>query len=374
MPAARARARRRMARMQLRHIYRHPVKGLTPERLGKAVLQRGAGVPFDRCCGFTSGNLPDPPVAGGWVPARTFIQLTAYPELARFRARLDAAQASITLTAPDGATAEFALDGAADAGAANALIRRHFVAGPHGAPTLHVQTRPRGHWDFTDTGVSILNLASLKALEQASGAPIDPRRFRANLHVEGLEPWGEFGLIGGRYRIGGAVIDITRPAMRCAATAADPDSGETGLNVPALLRKASGHLFFAVYARVIETGEVKTGDRLERVGDMPGGPLDGLPPRTPDPAQWPRVYQATRAGDGILRLTSPLAAWPLPAAMAGERMMLHPGLGHAGAFARVTVERAGPDAILVTAPTALTFAAETAQLVLSGPQSRREAQ
>lgn len=361
--------------MRLAHIYRHPVKGLTPERLETAVLQEDAGVPFDRCCGFTSGNLPDQPISGGWVPARTFIQLTVYPELARFRARLDETQGSITLTAPDGETAEIALDTAADAGAAaNDLIRRHFAAGPHGVPTLHVHTRPGGHWDFADTGISILNLASLRALEQASGAAIDPRRFRSNLHVEGLAPWAEFGLLGRRYRLGGAVIDITRPAMRCAATAADPDTGETEINVPALLRKATGHLFFAVYARVIETGAVRPGDRLEHIGDSSKGPLEGLPPRTPDPAQWPRVYNAARAGRGVLRLTSPLAAWPLPAVAAGERMMLHPGLGHAGSFVRVTVESATPDAIFIAMPTALTFEAETAQLILSGPQSRRGAQ
>ena len=359
--------------MRLAHIYRHPVKGLTPERLEQTTLQQGAGVPFDRCCGFTSGNLPDPPVAGGWVPARTFLQLTVYPELARFRTRLDEERGSVTLTAPDSATAEVTLGDPASAAAANALIRRHFAAGPHGVPALHVQARPKGHWDFTDTGISILNLASLRALEQASGASIDPRRFRANLHVEGLEPWAEFGLIGGRYRLGGAVIDITRPAMRCAATAADPDSGETGLNVPALLRKATGHMFFAVYARVIETGRVQPGDRLERLGDMPGGPLSDLPPRAPDSAQWPRVYNAKPMGDGLLRLASPLATWPLPAAEAGERMMLHPGLGHAGGFTRVTVERADTAAILIAEPTTLTLAAETAQFILSGPQSRQEA-
>jgi len=373
MPALHVHPRKLAAPMRLEHIYRHPVKGLTPERLETAVLQESAGVPFDRCCGFTSGNLPDPPIAGGWVPARTFIQLTVYPGLARFCARLDETQGSITLTAPDGGAAEIALDDAAATDAANTLIRRHFAAGPHGAPTLHVQTRPRGHWDFADTGISILNLASLRALEQASGTSIDPRRFRANLHIDGLEPWAEFGLTGGRYQLGETVIDITRPAMRCAATAADPDTGGTGLNVPALLRKATGHLFFAVYARVIETGVVRQGNRLERIGDMPGGPLDNLPPRAPDPAHWPRVYEVARVGDTTLRLTSPLATWPLPAA-AGERMMLHPGLGHAGAFARVTVETAAPDAIFIATPTALTLGAETAQLILSGPQSRREAQ
>jgi len=63
----------------------------------------------------------------------------------------------------------------------------------------------------------------------------------------------------------------------------------------------------------------------------------------------------------------------LPEAAAGDRMMLHPGLGHAGTFTRATVERAGPDALFITTQCELTLGPETAQLILSGPQSRREA-
>ena len=355
--------------MRLEHIYRYPVKGLTPEALERTRLQAGAGVPFDRSCGFTSGNLPDPPVAGGWVPARTFIQLTVYPELARFRTRLDEESRTFTLSAPDGQSVEVGLDDGRGSAAANALIARHFAAGPHGAPGLHVQTRPRGHWDFTDSGISILNLASLRALEAASGVTIDARRFRANLHIDGLEPWAEFGLMGGRYRFGRAVIDVTRPAMRCAATQADPETGDTGINVPALLRRATGHLFFAVYGRVIEAGEIKLGDEIERIADMATRPDKDLPPRAPDPRQWPRVYDATADG-GSLRLTTPLGTWPLPEAAAGDQMMLHPGLGYAGVYQRARIVEVDTDAIRIASPVQLTLGNESAQLIATGPLSR----
>ncbi len=336
--------------MRLEHIYRHPVKGLTPEALDRTRLEAGAGVPFDRACGFTSGNLPDPPVAGGWVPARTFIQLTVYPELARFRTRLDEDSRTFTLSAPDGESIEVGLDDGSGVEAANDLIARHFAAGPHGAPALHVQTRPRGHWDFADSGISILNLASLRALEAAADTPIDARRFRANLHIDGIEPWAEFGLIGGRYRFGEAVIDIVRPAMRCAATQADPETGDTDLNVPVLLRRATGHLFFAVYGRAVESGEIRRGDRIERIGDMAAAPDENLPPRAPDPRQWPRAYNVASSTDGSLRLTSPVAHWPLPVARVDDEMVLHPGLGQDGPCQRVRVVEANPEAILIAAP------------------------
>ena len=53
---------------------------------------------------------------------------------------------------------------------------------------------------FTDSirsgFVSILNLASVRDLERRMGAPIDPLRFRANIAVEGWEPWAEEEMVG----------------------------------------------------------------------------------------------------------------------------------------------------------------------------------
>ena len=46
----------------------------------------------------------------------------------------------------------------------------------------------RGH-SFSDVArkvVSIINLASVAALEDVVGAPVDPLRFRANVYVDGL--------------------------------------------------------------------------------------------------------------------------------------------------------------------------------------------
>ncbi|NNE23601.1 MAG: hypothetical protein HKN11_13415, partial [Rhizobiales bacterium] len=96
--------------MRLGKIYRYPVKGFTPQQLEHGQLTAGAGLAYDRYCGFSSGNLPDQPAPGTWVPARTFLQLTVYPELASFKADFDESGPSITVTAPDGQTAHANLD------------------------------------------------------------------------------------------------------------------------------------------------------------------------------------------------------------------------------------------------------------------------
>ncbi len=54
-----------------------------------------------------------------------------------------------------------------------------------------------GH-SFSDVArkvVSIINLASVRAIENMVGAPVHPLRFRANLYVEGWPAWHEFDLL-----------------------------------------------------------------------------------------------------------------------------------------------------------------------------------
>ena len=50
--------------------------------------------------------------------------------------------------------------------------------------------------------VSIINLASVAAIEDVIGAPVDPLRFRANVYVEGWPAWREFDLLGQEIAIG----------------------------------------------------------------------------------------------------------------------------------------------------------------------------
>ena len=44
----------------------------------------------------------------------------------------------------------------------------------------------------SDKYVSLVGLESIQALEEHTDSSVDPIRFRANLHVEGLPAWEEF--------------------------------------------------------------------------------------------------------------------------------------------------------------------------------------
>jgi uncharacterized protein len=122
-----------------------------------------------------------------------------------------------------------------------------------------------GH-SFSDVAkkvVSIINLASVADLENATGAPVNPLRFRGNLYVEGWPAWREFDLVGSEIAIGESVrLKIIKRIVRCAATEVDPDTGIRDLQIPRTLMKTYGHADCGIYGEVIAGGAVAVGDSV----------------------------------------------------------------------------------------------------------------
>ena len=112
----------------------------------------------------------------------------------------------------------------------------------------------------SDKYVSLIGLASIRALEQHLGTPVDPIRFRANLYLDGTKPWEEFTYVGKTITVGKAQMRVLSPTTRCAATQVNPATAERDLNVPKALQQAFGHIHMGVYAEVIASGEIELGD------------------------------------------------------------------------------------------------------------------
>ena len=127
---------------------------------------------------------------------------------------------------------------------------------------LRVVSAP-GH-SFTDDPrgqVSLLNLATVRELSATIGAPLDPERFRCNLHVEGWPAWRELDLAEGTpVRVGAVGLRMIKPIRRCAATHVDPATGVRDQDVVSALRTHYGHLFCGVYLAVETPGRIAPGD------------------------------------------------------------------------------------------------------------------
>jgi uncharacterized protein YcbX len=92
--------------------------------------------------------------------------------------------------------------------------------------------------------------------------PVDPRRFRGNLLIEGLEPWAETQWVGRQLAVGSVRLEVFKTITRCAATEVNPTTAERDLNVPKVLRAGFGHIECGIYARVVGAGRIAVGDEI----------------------------------------------------------------------------------------------------------------
>ena len=121
---------------------------------------------------------------------------------------------------------------------------------------------PHSFSDIAKKVVSIINLASVAAVEAAVGQPVDPLRFRGNIHVSGWPAWHEFDLLGGELSIGKARLKVVKRIVRCAATNVDPTTGIRDLTIPTTLQQTFNHADCGIYAEVVAAGDIAVGDAV----------------------------------------------------------------------------------------------------------------
>ena len=108
--------------------------------------------------------------------------------------------------------------------------------------------------------VSVVNLASVRALADAAGQDLHPLRFRANIHLDGLAAWEELGWVGREVRIGGLRLRGALRTKRCAAIDVDPLTATRDTHLPRVLSRNFGHPDLGIYLEVLEDGQIDVGD------------------------------------------------------------------------------------------------------------------
>ena len=249
-------------------IYRYPVKGLSAEALGRVTLEGGACLPHDRRFAVALGTTAFDPEHPRWLPKTCFVMLMRDESLARLETRFDAETGHFTI-ARDGRSLVDAEIGAAEGGRRIAGFLEGFlpvgIKGPLRvveAPGHTFADARRKPGATTDQYVSLINLASIRALEAAIGAAVDPLRFRANLYFDGVPAWRELDWLGGEVGIGTARFRPIAAITRCAATEVNPRTAERDLGIVAALERHFGHNLMGIYAEVARGGEVAIGDPL----------------------------------------------------------------------------------------------------------------
>lgn len=250
--------------MLIDRIYRYPIKGLTAEALEEVRLEAGEALPWDRAFALAQGDAPFDPAAPTWISKRHFMCLMANAKIAALRSSFDARSGAMILLAPDGEVLEANALSLAGRATIAAWLARFLDSEARGTPVLHLTP---GHvfGDMRGKVISLINQASLTALETAVGARRHKRRFRANIWFSGAPAWAEHDWIGRELLVGGARLKVIHRIPRCAATEVNPMTAERDADPVAELRAAFGHVDLGVYAEVVEGGRIAMGEAIEVV-------------------------------------------------------------------------------------------------------------
>lgn len=244
-------------------LYRHPVKGFTPEPLTEAVLKTGGWFPGDRMWAVENGPSGYDPSAPEQIPKQKFTVLMRQAILARVRTRWDE-MANVLSAEIDGDQLTVRLDDPEDRAVFETRLA-DFLGEEAQGPLKLIDAGPDHRFMDSSKGrVSILNLSSVRDLERRWGQILDPLRFRANVWVEGWEPWVENDWAGEVLTIGETTLRGAKPIVRCAATEVDPETGERDLAVVRALFDAYGHMLCGLYVSIEEGGRIALDDPVAR--------------------------------------------------------------------------------------------------------------
>ncbi|MGH2637478.1 MAG: MOSC domain-containing protein [Acidimicrobiia bacterium] len=215
-------------------LYRHPIKGLTPERRDSLTVQPDGRVVGDRVLAFRFADAVEPEDRDGfdYWPKAKGLALQDFPALAALHTSYDDQARRVRIEHAGAVLVEATLDDDGRRELAEA-VTEFVLATPEGRrlrrpgrlPLVLVgdgarsrfQDRPRGY-------VSVHGRGSVRALGEALGMGIDDRRFRSNVVIDDSASWNELEWTG-EVRIGAIAFQAAGPIVRCLATHANPDTG-----------------------------------------------------------------------------------------------------------------------------------------------------
>lgn len=256
---------------KIRAIYRYPIKGLSPEPLASAELWPGHTLKADRAYAIENGPSGFDPAAPAHFPKQRFLMLMRNERLAALDTRFEDADHTLTIRRAGAVAARGDLRSAEGRRAIEAFFA-DFSAGELRGPPRVLYSEGHSFSDVSAKVVSIINLASVAAVERIVGAPVDPLRFRGNLLIEGWPAWRELELVGQILHAGPARLKVTKRIRRCAATDVEPGSGYRDLQIPKSLMDTFGHMDCGIYAEVICGGTIAPGDTVaEAAPNLPIG-------------------------------------------------------------------------------------------------------
>ncbi|WP_315790982.1 MOSC domain-containing protein [Fischerella sp. JS2] len=262
-----------MTKISIQQLLIYPVKGLSSYKCDRVCLKVGHGIPGDRAFAlmYKQDAIDRNSTIVPWMKKQNFIMQNDWPGLAALNCFYNP-ETSIFTVKRKGVEL---LVANTTTGKGRDLISAFFTGYLAGIYPSQAARHPKraplqlvGEFDKTRypdreaVHISLVSQATINHLSQLAGQPIDVRRFRPNLVVEGVPAWAEFDWVGQEIQLGTARIVVTARINRCLNIDVHPETGERDIRLLSLLQEQFQHTQTGVLAQVISSGSVAIGEEL----------------------------------------------------------------------------------------------------------------
>lgn len=245
-------------------MFVYPVKSLSAQPLPEVKLSAGQGIPGDRIWALGRSDGSYKPGSITRFSKDEFHVLVKDARLAGVQTHLhDDKLLSVEVSGHLALTADLDTDDGQQS--VRAFFTRILDLPAGAEPVVAREPGLR----FTDNAelsesmmetVSLINLASVRALEEQVDSHVDPMRFRSNIYFDGLPAFSELDLVGSEISVGSATFTVVMNTLRCAATSVNPVDARRDLAIPQLLMEHFGHSMMGIYGEVTAPGTIRAGD------------------------------------------------------------------------------------------------------------------
>lgn len=265
-----------MTATTVKQLFTYPIKGLTPQAMSEFALTAGHGIKGDRAFALmfadnmAAANIPAENAP--WMSKKYFAVQNDWPLLAALECHYAAETAVLTVNRQGVAVLSAETNTAAGRDRIGSFFTEYLAeiqptkeARHPQRAALHLAGNSSGETRYPDrepVHISLLSQATLDELTEKAGTPIDVRRFRPNILLEGIPAWAEFELIGKQFQLGNARIEVAARIGRCVNIEVNPETGDRDISLLSLLQQEFGHAQTGVLAKVLSNGNVKIGDVL----------------------------------------------------------------------------------------------------------------
>lgn len=238
-------------------LWRHPIKSHGREDVAAVTLMAGETMPGDRI--WAVAHEHSKADGSTWARCANFSRVAKAPGLMAITARLDEATGTVTLSHPD--LDDITVAPEQDEAALIAWVAPLMPA-DRAASTRVVRVDGRGMTDSDFPSVTLCNMASHRAVEQRIGRDLSIHRWRGNIWFDGIPAWEEFDWLDCEIQVGDTVLRVRERTDRCAATTANPETGQRDADTLGTLG-TWGHQDFSVRAEVVRGGALTIGDTVQ---------------------------------------------------------------------------------------------------------------